>query len=65
MTDLHTLATDINEALKAAGAPLTAVAGKRTIKWFKHYIGSQSGYSIGKTEAANVLRYYGLNHLAA
>lgn len=65
MTDLHTLAADINETLKAAGVPLTAFAGKRAIKWHRHYVGQSGSYSIGKTEARNALRYYDLQHLAA
>lgn len=68
MTDLQTLANEINEMLAAAKAPLFVLPGKRAIKWAKAYSPSEArkktGYVISKGAALQYLVSYDLAGLA-
>jgi hypothetical protein len=59
MTDLHTATADFNALFASKKIPLTAIAGKRAVKFFRHYVGGNgAGYSIGRQEAMNIIRGY-------
>lgn len=66
MLDLHAEAAELNARFEAARVPLTARAGKRAVKFFRHYEGALSahgggGYSIARGQAERLARGFGLS----